>query len=236
MQIRRNVCVAAAAGLVVFGLGTLQPASAAAAQRETEQFDQTIRFHPGGRLKLKNFSGTVTIAGTSGSDIVVHAVRRATRDRLDHIHIGIDVSGSQVSIEANRKDSSWEDVHDNVVQTDFDIQVPRDIDLDVDVFSSDVHVSGVSGSQKLHAFSGQLNVVGAADAIDASTVSGDIDVSLASSLSGHVDFDTFSGRLNSSRPIVVHMAGRHRRVSGDLGAGGDTELRFKTFSGDVTLR
>ena len=236
MQIRRNVCAAAAAGLVVFGIGALQATSAAAAQRETEQFDQTIRFHPGGHLKLKNFSGSVTITGRSGSDIVVHAVRRATRDRLDHIHIGIDVSGSQVSIDANRKDSSWDDDHDNVVNTDFEIQVPRDIALDVNVFSSDVHVSGVSGSQKLHAFSGRLDVVDAADAIDAQTFSGDIDVSLASSLNGHVDFDTFSGRLNSSRPIAVHMAGRRRSVSGDLGAGGDTELRFKTFSGDVTLR
>lgn len=236
MQIRRTVCVAAATGLLVSGLGTLLPTSAAAAQRETEQFDQTIRFHPGGHLKLKNFSGTVTITGSSGSDIVVHAVRRATRDRLDRIHIGIDVSGSQVAIDANRRDSSWDDDHDNVVQTDFDIQVPRDIALDVNVFSSDVRVSGVSGSQKLHAFSGRLNVSGAADAIDAETFSGDIDVSLASSLNGHVDFDTFSGRLSSSRPIAVHMAGRHRSVSGDLGSGGDTELRFKTFSGDVTLR
>jgi DUF4097 and DUF4098 domain-containing protein YvlB len=236
MQIRRNVYVTAAAGLMVFGLLSLQAARAAAAQRETEQFDQTIHFQPGGQLKLKNFSGSVTITGTSGSDIVVHAVRRATRDRLDHIHIGIDVTGSTVSIEANRRDSSWNEDSDNVVETDFDIQVPRATRLDADVFSSDVHVSGVSGTQKLHAFSGKLNVDGAADGIDASTFSGDIDVSLAASIDGHVDFDTFSGRLNSSRPIVVHMGGRHRSISGDLGAGGNTELRFKTFSGDVTLR
>lgn len=239
MQLR-PVSLTVAAGLLAFGVSGAQAAPAARYQRDSEQFDRTIPFQSGGRLNLNNFSGSVTITGTRGSDIVVHAVRHGSRDRLDRVHIGIDVSGSEVSIEANRRDnrhdSFWGADHDNVVETDFEIEVPRRTDLDIHVFSSDVHVTGVSGSQKLHAFSGRLNVVGLDGAVDASTFSGDIDVSLASSFDAHVDFDTFSGRLDSKRPIAVRIAGRRKGVQGDLGSGGNTELRFKTFSGDVTLR
>ena len=235
MQIRQ-VSLTVAAGLLAFGVSGAQAAPAARMQRDSERFDRTIPFQSGGRLNLNNFSGSVTITGTSGSDIVVHAVRHASREKLDRIHIGIDVNGSEVSIEANRRDRSWDDDHDNVVETEFQIEVPRQTELDIHVFSSNVHVSGVSGSQKLHAFSGRLEVVGLDGPVDASTFSGDIDVSLASSVDGHVDFETFSGQLDSKRPISVRTAGRHKGLRGDIGSGGNTELRFKTFSGDVTLR
>lgn len=235
MQIRR-VSLTVAAGLLAFAVSGAQAAPASGSQRESEQFDRTIPFQSGGRLNLNNFSGSVTITGTRGREIVVHAVRHASRERLDRIHIGVDVSGSEVSIEANKRDHSWDDDHDNVVETEFRIEVPRDTDLDIHVFSSDVHITGVSGRQKLHAFSGRLEVEGLEGPVDASTFSGDIDVSLASSIDGQVDFETFSGRLDSKRPIAVRTVGRHSGLRGDLGSGGNTELRFKTFSGDVTLR
>jgi DUF4097 and DUF4098 domain-containing protein YvlB len=72
--------------------------------------------------------------------------------------------------------------------------------------------------------------------MDAETFSGDIDVSLTGSPNGQLDFDSFSGRINSSRPIAVHSSTHHSRMQGELGSGGSMQFRFKTFSGDVTLR
>jgi DUF4097 and DUF4098 domain-containing protein YvlB len=210
--------------------------AAGAAAADTEQFDRTISFHSGGRLKLNNFSGRVTITGTDGGNVVVHALRHATRERLDAIHIDIAVDASEVSIEANKKDSSWRDREDNVVETDFDIQVPRQTELDVHVFSSDVRISGVSGRQDLKTFSGALTVADATGPMHAETFSGKIDVTFAGAVNGQVDFRTFSGRLSSARPVSVHTASRRGSMSGELGSGGDMQLQFKTFSGDVTLR
>src|SRR4026209_1851081 len=67
----------------------LVAAPAAAEQKETERVDRTIAFAGGGTLKLRNFSGDVRVTGTAGNDIVVHAVRRATRERLDNIRLDI---------------------------------------------------------------------------------------------------------------------------------------------------
>jgi DUF4097 and DUF4098 domain-containing protein YvlB len=227
-NVRQWIPVAAAFVLV---LG----ATAAAAQ-ETEQFDRTVSFHSGGRLKLNTFSGRVTITGTDGNEVVIHAVRRGTRDRLDHVQIDVQVAPSEVSIEANKKDSSWHQDRDNVVDTDFDIQVPRQTELDVNAFSSRVEVSGVSGGQKLHTFSGSMRVTDATGPMNAESFSGDIDVAFAGAPNGQIDFDSFSGRISSSRPITMHSSTRRARMQGELGAGGDTQFRFKTFSGDVTLR
>ena len=234
MKSFRKAASVALAAVLCAGIAAVP--AAGAAQRETEQFDRTIPFHAGGTLKLDNFSGRVTITATNGTDIVIHATRHATRERLDRIHIGVEVDSSQVSIEANRKDASWHEDNDNVVETDFDIQVPRQTNLDVKVFSSGIQVAGVSGREKLHTFSGEVRVTDATGPMDAETFSGDIDVAFAGSVDGEVDFDSFSGRLNSSRPVTLRTSSRRSRVHGEIGNGGGMQLRFKTFSGDVTLR
>src|ERR1043165_8159567 len=106
-------------------------AAPAFAQTETERVDRTVAIRAGGQLRLNNFSGHVTITGTSRADMVLHAVRRASRDRLDHVKLEITETSGGVTVEANKKDAYWRD-RDNggdVVDTDFDIEVPADVSL-----------------------------------------------------------------------------------------------------------
>jgi hypothetical protein len=203
-------------------------------QQESERVDRTVPIRAGGQLRLNNFTGRVTITGSTRSDIVVHALRRAPRERLDHIKLEITETGSGVSIEANKKDSSWRDRDNNVVETEFDIQVPADVTLDIQVFSSDVFVNDVRGRQRLHTFSGEVDVTGAEAALDAETFSGNITVRLVQGASASVDFDSFSGSLRTDAPMSYH-SGSRRHIRGDIGAGG-TDYHFKTFSGDVRIR
>ncbi len=202
--------------------------------KDTERVDRTVQIRANGKLQLKNFSGKVTITGTGRTDVAIHAVRRADRDRLEHIRLEISETGSGILIEANKKDDSWRDRDNNVVETDFDIEVPSDVSLDVNVFSSDVSVKDVRGSQKIHTFSGEVNLAGVWGSVDANTFSGDITVGLANSSGGRVDFDSFSGSLQSDPPMQLHSSNR-RRVTADLGSG-TNEYHFKTFSGDVKIR
>src|SRR5688572_32308619 len=71
--------------------------------RETETVDRTVPLPANGTLRLKTFSGRVKITGTSGDQVVIHAVRRGTRDRLDDIKLDITSSGSTVEIDANHR-------------------------------------------------------------------------------------------------------------------------------------
>lgn len=222
----------------VIALTLAVPGTSAAAQKETEKIDRTITVGANGQLKLKNFSGDVRIAGTSGADVVIHAVRRATRERLDNIKLDITSSGSSVSIEANRREPNWRDKNDNVVETDFDIKVPFGTELDLYSFSGKLEVTGVSGRIEAQTFSGNIELDVASSkqlqAMDVETFSGDIRARVPGDASGKVEFSSFSGSVNSDLPISMRSR-RRRNVSGDIGAGGGPTLKFHTFSGDVRI-
>ena len=208
---------------------------AASAGQETETVDRTVSIRAGGQLRIKNFSGKVTITGSRRGDVAIHAVRHASRDRLDNIKLEVTETSSGVTIEANKKNSNWRERDNNVVETQLDIQVPQDVTLDVEVFSSDIRVADVTGRQRLHTFSGNIDVEGATGSVDAETFSGDIELSLASGAGGNVNFDSFSGSLRADSGMVTRSSGR-RRVTGTIGTGNGNDYHFKTFSGDARIR
>ena len=227
---------------------------------ETEHISRTLALEPGGTLRLKNFSGRVTITGTDRSEVVVEATRRAPQSRLDRIKLDIHTSGSGVVVvDANQRDrdrSWWGFSGNTVVETDFDIKVPRRTQLDVEVFSSPVTVTGVEGPHKMHGFSSSLvlnDVTGSIRAhtfsgsvtirenswtpdqtIDVDTFSGSIDLHVPETARGTITFNSFSGRLNSEMPLTMHSSSK-RSLRAELGGGGGGTLRFKTFSGSVKI-
>jgi DUF4097 and DUF4098 domain-containing protein YvlB len=223
--------------------------------RETETVDRTLSLAPGGTVRLKTFSGRVTITGSGGDQVVVKAVRRASRQRLDDIKLEITQTGNVVEIDANHR--LVERRNDNVVETDFDIQVPSQVKLDlrtfsapvavtnvagdlaVDGFSSEVRLTEVSGPVRVKTFSGGVNVEARSwsdgDDVNVSTFSGDVTLRLPDSARGDVTFDTFSGHFNSDLPVTLTSSSR-RNFRGALNGGGNTDLRLKTFSGDVSIR
>jgi DUF4097 and DUF4098 domain-containing protein YvlB len=234
--------------------------AAPAVAQETEHVSRTVRLEPGGTLRLKSFSGRVSIAASDRSEVVIDAVRRGTRERLDHIKLDISTQGSTVVVDANRRDPSWRRWFDNnnVVETDFDIKVPRRTNLDVNIFSAPVSIEGVEGTHAVHGFSSRVSlndVTGSVQAhtfsgsveirakgwqdgqnIDVDTFSGNIVLHVPDSARGTVTFNSFSGHLNSEVPLVLHSSNR-RSLRAELGAGAGSggNLRFKTFSGSVNI-
>lgn len=225
--------------IAAFMLALVVAVPASARQKETETIDRTVSVGANGSLKLKNFSGDVRITGTTGGDIVVHAVRRATRERLDNIKLEITTSGNSVSIEANKRDENWKEKNNNVVETDFDIKVPHGTVLDLYSFSGKIDVSGVQGTINAETFSGDvmLDVASASQlpALSGETFSGDIRIKVGGSASGRVEFNSFSGSVDSDLPISMR-SNRRRNVSGEIGSGTGPTLNFKTFSGDLRIQ
>jgi DUF4097 and DUF4098 domain-containing protein YvlB len=240
---------------VVALLGCLVPVLASAA--ETEKFHKVVPLAPGGTVSLHNFSGAVRIVGADVSEVTIDAVRTATRDRLDHIKLDVQVSGSTVTIQANKKDESWTSQKDNVVETEFDIQVPKSVRLELDVFSSDVRVRNVSGEQSIKTFSGDVIVEDGAGRMKAKTFSGAIDLRLAASAtapsldletfsgaiglrvpaaaSAALTFDSFSGQLTSDLPLTLNEQKKGHLKAALNGGDSQREVRIKTFSGNVKI-
>lgn len=205
--------------------------------RDTETVDRTLTMPAGGTLRLKTFSGRVKITGTSGNQLIVHAIRRATRDRLEDIKLEITQSGSTVEIDANHR--LVERRNDNVVETDLDIQVPSKTRLDIKTFSAPVTVINVSANQNIDGFSSDVIIESSewADGnnLDVNTFSGDVRLRLPQNARGSIDFNSFSGSFESDLPVTLSNSSR-RNFRGQLNGGGSGDFRLKTFSGDVTIR
>lgn len=242
--------------LTAFALCALV-APAASGQTETQHVNRVVKLEPGGTLRLKTFSGRVTITGTDRLDVAIDAVRRAPRERLDRITLDIHTEGSTVVVEANHRNGSDSDDRDNVVETDFDIEVPTRANLDVTGFSSPINVKGVEGSHRIgtfsshlrlddvtgpikaHTFSGSVEIRTKAwqdrQTIDVDTFSGGIDLHIPESARGSVTFNTFSGQLTSEMPLTLGV-GRRRSLRATLGGSdSDGAITLKTFSGNVRI-
>lgn len=210
---------------------------AAAQSRQEETFDRTVTLPPGGTFRLRTFSGRVTIRGTGGNQVVIHAVRRARPDRLRDIQIEVIESGNRVEVNANHQ--ARERDNDNVVETDFDIQVPNHTRLDVNSFSAPIEIANVQGPHRLKTFSGDIRVDSSAwrdeDGLEADSFSGDVRLRLPANARGAISFDSFSGRFESDHPVTLRSSNR-RNFSGDLNGGGSATFRFKTFSGSAEIR
>jgi len=203
--------------------------------KETEHVDRTIQVPRDGTLRLKNFSGAVHIVASSGRDVVMKATRHATRERLDHIKLDISTSGSIVTIDANKNEPrDRRDNQNNVVDTTFELEVPASINLDVQVFSSNVTIDGVTGDQKVHSFSGEIEVLNPRGAVDAETFSADIRMTVSRDARGNIAFDTFSGEVDTNLPIAS-TSWRKRSIEGTLPGGSGPRMKFHTFSGDLKI-
>ncbi len=213
------------------------------AHTDTEHVTRTAPLAPGGTLKLKNFSGRVTITGTDRQDASIDAVRHATREKLENIKLDIHMEGSTLVVNANQRDSSrFSRRHRNnrVVETDFTIEVPRRTNLDADLFSAPLTVDGLEGSHKVHGFSSRVrleNVAGPVQvhtfsgpvdihtstwgsdqSVDVDTFSGSVNLHVPETAAGTINFNSFSGHLNSDIPLTLR-SGSRRSLRAELGRG-----------------
>jgi DUF4097 and DUF4098 domain-containing protein YvlB len=205
---------------------------AGAQSRETEQVDRTVPLSPGGSLRLKNFSGDIRITGADASEVTIHAVRRATRSRLDRIKLSIESSGSEVVINANDRADHDED-GDNVVDTTFEIRVPRQTSVDVTSFSSGITVSDVEGRHRVNNFSGDVRLLNVSGPLRAKTFSGDVELQLSGAEGADLRFSTFSGDIDTDLPMTLVSQSR-KQLRATLHGGG-REVTVETFSGDVRI-
>jgi DUF4097 and DUF4098 domain-containing protein YvlB len=255
-SLRPGLSVGSFALAALIGLGV--PVGTQAAT-ETQTVDKTAPIAAGGTLKVRNFSGKVEITGTDRSDISLHAIRRAPQERLERIKLDVQSDGNTVTIEANKRIGEKTD-HDNVVETDMTIEVPRQVKLDIDVFSSEVTVRGVAGGHNhVKTFSGEITLEGVTGQVDAETFSGaihaspvkwaaddtlrfhtfsgDIGVRVPAEANASVEFESFSGDLRSDVPLTFRNKSKHNLKADLNSASGPNaaQLTLQTFSGDVSI-
>jgi len=161
-------------------------------------------------------------------EVMVPVESRYDFDRLSTASGDIDVSGARGAL--NAKTASGD-----VRVTGFSGEVK------VSTASGDIHIADVAGSVNARAASGDLDIqiarLEGSGAMEFSTASGDVIVSLPSDLDAEVSMSTVSGDLETDFPIEVkeRKRGSGRQAFGRVG-GGSRSLRISSASGDVRLK
>jgi DUF4097 and DUF4098 domain-containing protein YvlB len=236
---------------IITSLAVLVVAGTASAQ----DFNKSYRIASGGQIHISNISGDVRVSGYDGDSIIVNGMKKG-RDS-DKVEVEDKSTDSRVDIGVRYPKRC-----DCDASIRFEVQVPRSMSYVFDGISSvsgDVEISGVTGRVHASAVSGDVRVKNVSGAVSASAVSGDVEVtvdrleaasdmkfssvsgdvsvSVPSSLDAEVELSSFSGSIKTDFPIEVRNE-KHGSRSSARGKVGDgsTRLTMSSVSGDLSLR
>jgi hypothetical protein len=225
---------------------------------------------PAGRgIEIKGINGDVSAVAASGN--VVEVFARKTADRSDPASVTIEVvehSGGVTicAMYPNRRSSRENEClpgahghsenHNNDVEVDFEVRVPRGVlftgrtvngsvkatgltaDADVETVNGSVRVS-TTGLAQAKTVNGSITVrMGRSnwkETLEFETVNGGITLELPDDLNADVSASTVNGSLSSDWPMTVRGRWGPQRMNGKIGSGG-RELALQTVNGDIELR
>jgi len=228
-----------------FSLFTLQ------ASATDNTFDRTFTISGPVRVELSNGSGNVEIRGTGDGKVHVHGrvtkgwtlwgdAEKNVRDAVSNPPV--QQSGSTILI---GKETSWL----KNVAIDYEIEVPRDTEIDASVASGGVTIDQVRGPVKCSSASGYVHVYGVDRETQLSAASGSIDVSgigavlRVSTASGSVNITGVKGDIQAtaiSGSIHIENPGSRveaSNVSGSINVtGANNDVRAHVISGPIEVR
>jgi DUF4097 and DUF4098 domain-containing protein YvlB len=242
-------------------------AAAPAAAQESWSWNGTV---PSGRtLEIKGVNGGIKAVAASGSEVRVQVTKRARRNDPDDVRMVVVEHGGGVTICAlypNRADREPNEcaageggrnsVQNNDVSVEWEIQVPRGVNLTARTVNGSIEATGLSGTTLARTVNGGVRV-STSGVAQASTINGSIDATLGSSdwqdelefestngsvvvsftgdLNAQVDASTVTGSIETDFPLEVRGRFMNRRISGTVGTGGRT-LSLQTVNGRIELR
>ncbi|HEX2166532.1 MAG TPA: DUF4097 family beta strand repeat-containing protein [Longimicrobiales bacterium] len=257
-MVMNRIAVAAAALTLI--------AAPAAAQDEWS-WSGTVA--PGRTIEVKGVNGAIRAVPASGRDVQVQVTKRARRDDPEDVRMVVLEHANGVTIcavyphQRNREpnecaagDGGRNSVQNNDVTVEWEVRVPRGVNLVARTVNGGVEAMGLTGNVVARTINGRIEVATSGVA-QAFTVNGSIDATLGSSdwtdeiafrttngsvvvgftgdLNARVDAATVTGDIETDFPLEVRGRFMNRRLSGTVGSGGRV-LSLETTNGRIELR
>ena len=204
--------------------------------RYQSDFHYSYPFHPGGRLEIDNFNGSVEISGWDQSTCEITGVKYAsTIEVRDHIKIQINPSDNLIEIRSVRPP---DDGHGNL-GVRYVIHVPRKVELSRVVSTNgSIRVEGTEGHADLKTSNGAVRAESLTGILTVRTSNGSVN---ATDIKGALSLHTSNGAIRaehvsagieastSNGPITVNFD--------DTAPVSTSPLKFETNNGriDITL-
>jgi DUF4097 and DUF4098 domain-containing protein YvlB len=230
-----------------------------------QDFEWRGRITAGDEIEIKGVNGDVIAEFTSGSEVVVTAVKRSRRSDPDVVDIeviehsgGITICAVYPSGDRPNECASGSrgrmNTRNNDTRVHFTVRVPAGVRFVGRTVNGDVEAIGLESEVEAVTVNGDVEVTTTEQAV-ANTVNGSIRASIGST-SGGVEFETVNGSItldlpeesnvdlhastvngsiDSALPITVSGRFSRRSLQGRIGDGG-TRLDVSTVNGSIRLR
>ena len=242
------------------------------AHYQANAFEWTGTVPAGQWLHVHNLNGTISVVAAKDANVEVHASKKWTHGG-DEVHFVKNVGPDGVTIcvlyhsgdDCSADQSSRSSRHHGLfsfhsssdAQTDFVIDVPPGVNLELANVSGSVQASGTSGTVDARVVNGEINVASHEGALDLVTVNGSVtaaldtlpatgDISLKtvngsvtavlpSALNGFVSFETVTGHISDAFTATSNGAPSTKKFDGTIGTGGSRHVTLSTVNGSVSL-
>ncbi len=193
--------------------------------------DRTVPL-TGRMVSIEMISGTLTVEGGSGRDVVVKGV---LRHRCEEMEVDSDSEGVSIEVDwvcdGTKKGSYAYEL------SELTVRIPEGADLSVETISAPITISGVEGVLDIETISGTLEVHAESKSIDLASVSGPIrlvstvplDDAGIESVSGPIDAE-----IDPAPGATVDIESVSGSVVLKLPAGASASFDMSTFSGKIT--
>jgi DUF4097 and DUF4098 domain-containing protein YvlB len=182
------------------------------------RIERSFELAPGGRLVVDTDRGSVTVTGTSGSDVRM-VVTSSRGDLEEKLAFQYEESANEVRIEAKKRGRSWLGGWSFKGKLQFELEVPEQTQLDLETAGGAIEVRSIDAEVRLDTSGGPILATGIGGSVDADTSGGPISIE---DVDGDVKADTSGGNIT-----VERVRGD---VSADTSGGG---IRIHEASGDV---
>lgn len=204
------VVVSACSGVVDIG--------PAATVSDTLEFTESVDL-----LFVNNPAGKVDIEGSDTNGITVERTIRYTNDQPETT---AEVRDGTLTLDidcgARRR-----------CEVDYEIRIPSDVALEINLASAAVSASGISGGVRIAAASGSVRLTDINGDVDISSASGSIRLT---DVNGDLDLNTASGSIDGSGLVAADVAAHSASGTVDLAFDAEvTDLVIETASGSVAV-
>jgi DUF4097 and DUF4098 domain-containing protein YvlB len=245
-------------------------ATAASAAEMKETIDRTFDVRAGANVVLSNVNGRITVTSWDQPRVRVIAKKEVDGDR-DQLKKAL----ADLRVEMQQKDGGlvitthypkeahgissifdWFTGNDIDAEVQYDVTVPRTMNVDVSNTNGGIHLSDVTGTLELDTTNGKIEVSRCAGSLDASTTNGSIHAELLKISKGQpLRFETTNGRIEVAVPANaaadIDAATTNGPITSDLPVattrtssnslrgtinGGGTTLHLRTTNGGITIR
>jgi hypothetical protein len=191
-------------------------------------YDKTMAIGPGGVFDLEAASGRVEIRGTSRTNVHV-IVRAKNDDATERYDFQFEEDGNRAIVRVKKRDGAARRWFQWNAGLEFEIEVPRSMDLLVDTSGGSISTENTDGTADLDTSGGSIKIDSVTGAVVADTSGGSIS---ASDLGASARLDTSGGSISVdgvAGDLVANTSGGSITIKG---AGGRVDA--ETSGGSIT--